>query len=69
MDTAAFQLLEAGFDKDFHYTHITVEGDSYPSIDDIEMELCKTFTAGKICVLKTVLANIPGKISSKIIEL
>ena len=69
VDTAAFQLLEAEFDKDFNYTHITVEGDSYPSIDDIEMELCKTFTAGKICVLKTVLANIPGKISSKIIEL
>ena len=67
VDTAAFQLLESGFDKDFNYTHITVEGDSYPSIDEIEMELCKTFSAGKICVLKTVLANIPGRISSKII--
>ena len=66
VDTAAFQLLEAGFDKDFNYTHITVEGDFYSSTDEIEAELCKTFSAGKICVLKTVLANIPGKISSKI---
>ena len=67
VDTAAFQLLESGFDKDFHYTHITVEGDSYSSIDEIETEeLCKEFSAGKVCVLKTVLANIPGKISSKI---
>ena len=67
VDTAAFQLLEAEFDKDFNYTHITVEGDSYSSIDEIETEeLCKEFSAGKVCVLKTVLANIPGKISSKI---
>ena len=69
VDTAAFQLLEAGFDKDFYYTHITVEGDSYSSIDDIEAQLCQTFSAGKICVLKTVLANIPGKLSSKMIKL
>ena len=69
VDTAAFQLLESGFDKDFHYTHITVEGDSYLSIDDIQTELCKIFSSGKICVLKTVLASIPGKISSKKIKL
>ena len=67
VDTAAFQLLEAGFDKDFYYTHITVEGDSYSSIDEIDGQLCQTFSAGRICVVKTVLANIPGKISSKII--
>ena len=66
VDTAAFQLLEAGFDKDFYYTHITVEGDSYSSIDEIDGQLCQTFSAGRICVVKTVLANIPGKISSKI---
>ena len=65
VDNAAFQLLESGFDQDFYYTHITVEGDSYSSIDEIEEELCKSFSAGKICVLRTVLTSIPGKISSK----
>ena len=66
VDNAAFQLLEAGFDKDFYFTHINVEVEFYPSIDDTETEFCKTFSAGKICVLRTVLANISDKISSKI---
>ena len=64
VDTAAFQLLESEFVGDFSYTHINVDGEFFESIDDIDEELCKTFSDGKICVLKTVLANIGGHISS-----
>jgi len=64
VDTAAFQLLESEFVGDFSYTHINVDGEFFESIDDIDEELCKTFSDGKICVLKTVLANIGGHIST-----
>ena len=64
VDTAAFQLLESEFDGDFSYTHINVDGEFFESIDDIDEELCKIFSNGKICVLKTVMANIKGHISS-----
>ena len=64
VDTAAFQLLESEFDGDFSYTHINVDGQFFESIDDIDEELCKIFSNGKICVLKTVMANIKGHISS-----
>ena len=64
VDTAAFQLLEANFSGDFDYTHITVNGESFTSVEEIDEELCKIFSDGKICVLKSVLANLPGQISS-----